>query len=113
MSGSAAAGDAELVIRLRAAGCVFAEDEAAVLRERAGQDAELLERLAERRIAGEPLEPLVGWVDFGALRLAVGPGVFVPRPETETVAQFAIGAVDAGGELGLFAGGRGTGQFAG
>lgn len=49
-----------LVERLRAAGCVFAEDEARLLRERAAGDDELLERLARRRIGGEPLEPLIG-----------------------------------------------------
>ena len=67
--------------RLRAAGCVFAEEEAALLTE-AAPDAEALEALVRRREASEPLEPLVGWVDFCGLRLAVEPGVFVPRQRT-------------------------------
>ena len=44
----------------------------------------------ERRAAREPLQHITGRAPFRALELAVGPGVFVPRPETETVAQFAI-----------------------
>ncbi|MFC8731598.1 putative protein N(5)-glutamine methyltransferase [Luteimicrobium sp. NPDC057192] len=91
MTGDAAtlepSGDA-LVARLRAAGCVFAEDEAAVLRESAADHA-ALERLAARRVAGEPLEQVVGWVDFDGLRLAVAPGVFVPRQRTVVLAREA------------------------
>jgi release factor glutamine methyltransferase len=42
-----------------------------------------------RRVAGEPLQYVIGWAPFGRLRLAVGPGVFVPRPETEGLADRA------------------------
>lgn len=82
-----------LVERLRAAGCVFAEDEARLLRERAAGDDELLERLARRRIGGEPLEPLIGWVDFGGRRLRVDPGCFVPRQRSLLLADAAISEV--------------------
>lgn len=51
--------------------------------------------LVERRAAREPLQHLTGVAHFRALELEVGPGVFVPRPETETVAQFAIDALAA------------------
>jgi release factor glutamine methyltransferase len=44
----------------------------------------------ERRAAREPLQHITGRAPFRALELAVGPGVFVPRPETESVAQIAI-----------------------
>src|SRR3954454_4934559 len=71
----------DAVRRLRAAGSVFAEDEARLL----GAD----ERLIARRIAGERLEHVLGWVDFCGLRLDVGPGVFIPRPQTEALAQHA------------------------
>lgn len=84
---------AALVARLRAAGCVFAEEEAAILEERAAGDDALLERLALARIGGAPLEPLVGWSDFGDLRLAVGPGVFVPRQRTLVLAEAAVQAM--------------------
>jgi release factor glutamine methyltransferase len=72
---------ADLVVRLRAAGCVFAEEEAELLVE-AAVTAEELESLVVRREAGEPLEQLVGSVEFCGLRLLVAPGVFVPRQRT-------------------------------
>jgi release factor glutamine methyltransferase len=46
--------------------------------------------LVERRAAREPLQHITGEAAFRHLILAVGRGVFVPRPETEIVAQFAI-----------------------
>jgi release factor glutamine methyltransferase len=73
-----------VVERLRAAGCVFAEDEARLLGGR--------EDLITRRCAGERLEHVLGWVDFGGLRLAIDPGVFVPRPQTVALAQAAADA---------------------
>ncbi len=42
---------------------------------------------------GEPLQHITGTAPFRHLELAVGPGVFVPRPETETVVQYAIDAL--------------------
>lgn len=56
-------------------------------------DAEALDALIERRAAREPLQHLTGTAPFRHLELSVGPGVFVPRPETEIVAQFAIDAL--------------------
>ena len=49
--------------------------------------------LVERRAAREPLQHITGRAPFRSLELAVGPGVFVPRAETESVAQFAIDAL--------------------
>lgn len=68
----------DLVAALRAAGCVYAEDEARLLRESAPDETALAEMLA-RRVAGEPLEQVVGFAEFCGLRVAVDPGVFVPR----------------------------------
>jgi release factor glutamine methyltransferase len=85
----------ELVVRLRAAGCVFAEEEAALLAEAAATGAEL-EPLVVRREAGEPLEQLVGWVEFCGLRLAVAPGVFVPRQRTALLVREAVSLVRPG-----------------
>lgn len=48
--------------------------------------------LVARRAQRVPLQHLVGTAPFRGLDLAVGPGVFVPRPETEAVAQVAIDA---------------------
>ncbi|WP_280679972.1 peptide chain release factor N(5)-glutamine methyltransferase [Cryobacterium sp. CG_9.6] len=50
-------------------------------------------KLADRRALREPLQHITGRAPFRALNLLVGPGVFVPRPETEQVAQFAIDAL--------------------
>lgn len=58
-------------------------------------DAERLRVLAARRAAREPLQHITGVAPFRSLELAVGPGVFVPRPETEQVVQFAIDALRA------------------
>lgn len=80
-------GPADVVARLRAAGVVFAEEEAALL-EAAATGADL-DRLVERRRAGEPLEPLLGWAAFDGLRVPVDPGVFVPRRRTELLAREA------------------------
>lgn len=85
-----------VVGRLRAAGCVYAEDEAELLVAAAGDDRAELERLVAARAAGQPLEQLVGWVEFGGLRLAVGPGVFVPRVRTELLAELAVSLIDTG-----------------
>ncbi|BDZ44222.1 peptide chain release factor N(5)-glutamine methyltransferase [Naasia aerilata] len=57
--------------------------------------ADAIARLVERRAAREPLQHLTGVAAFRTLELAVGPGVFVPRPETEQVAQVAIDALRA------------------
>ncbi|MHA7270105.1 putative protein N(5)-glutamine methyltransferase [Arthrobacter sp. HLT1-20] len=71
-----------VIAALRAAGCVYAEDEAVILLESAGTGQELAGMVA-RRVAGIPLEQLVGWARFHGLRIAVAPGVFVPRLRTE------------------------------
>ncbi|WP_217183539.1 peptide chain release factor N(5)-glutamine methyltransferase [Streptomyces sp. AC495_CC817] len=57
------------------------------------QDAAAFESLVARRAAREPLQHITGTAPFRHRELAVGPGVFVPRPETETVVQFAIDAL--------------------
>jgi release factor glutamine methyltransferase len=78
----------DLVGRLRAAGCVFAENEADVLLGAVSAPAEL-ETMVARRVGGEPLEHIVGWAEFAGLRIAVGPGVFVPRRRTEFLVRQA------------------------
>ena len=78
-----------VVTRLRAAGCVFAEDEARLLRSAAATLADL-SAMVDRRAAGEPLEHVVGWAEFCGLRIAVSPGVFVPRRRTEFLVSEAV-----------------------
>jgi len=89
-----------LVARLRAAGCVFAEEEARILVEAAGTPADL-DVLVERRAAGEPLEQVVGWAEFCGLRIGVDPGVFVPRRRSEFLVSIAVGLICARGGAGL------------
>ncbi len=55
----------------------------------------VLNDVVERRATREPLQHIVGSAPFRHLVLRVGPGVFVPRPETEIVAQLAIDALAA------------------
>ncbi|ORM35162.1 putative protein N(5)-glutamine methyltransferase [Williamsia sp. 1135] len=78
-----------IVARLRAAGCVFAEDEARILID-AADDEIGLEQLVVRRVAGEPLEYIVGGTEFGGLMIAVAPGVFVPRQRSLLLVETVI-----------------------
>ncbi|KDN85928.1 N5-glutamine S-adenosyl-L-methionine-dependent methyltransferase [Kitasatospora cheerisanensis KCTC 2395] len=80
--------EALLVDRLRAAGCVFAEDEARLLAAAADHPARLAEML-ELRCAGHPLEQVVGFAEFAGLRIALAPGVFVPRRRSEFLVERA------------------------
>ncbi len=85
----------EIVIRLRAAGCVFAEDEARLLLDSAGTQAELA-AMIDRRVAGDPLEYVLGWAEFCGLRIEVDPGVFVPRRRTEFLVHNAAALTKPG-----------------
>jgi release factor glutamine methyltransferase len=80
--------DSAIVTRLRAAGCVFAEDEARLLIAGARTPAEL-DAMVGQRVAGLPLEQVLGWAEFCGLRITVAPGVFVPRRRTEFLVRQA------------------------
>ncbi|MGI0519732.1 peptide chain release factor N(5)-glutamine methyltransferase [Microbacterium maritypicum] len=71
------------------------EVQAAIVRGDGIDDAAVsaLDEAVTRRAAREPLQHITGTAPFRHLELAVGPGVFVPRPETETVVQYAIDAL--------------------
>jgi release factor glutamine methyltransferase len=84
-----------IVITLRAAGCVFAEDEAQLLASAARTPVEL-STMVEQRVAGLPLEVIVGWAEFCGLRIFVDPGVFVPRRRTEFLVREAAALAPAG-----------------
>jgi release factor glutamine methyltransferase len=92
---SSSALPAGLVDRLRAAGCVFAEEEAALLVD-AADDAPDLERMTAARVDGVPLEQLVGWAEFCGLRIAVAPTVFVPRRRTELLVRVGLEGLHPG-----------------
>ncbi|OXY92506.1 SAM-dependent methyltransferase [Streptomyces diastatochromogenes] len=78
-----------VVSALRAAGCVFAEDEAELLLTTA-RTPEELSAMVDRRAAGLPLEHVLGWAEFHGLRIAVDEGVFVPRRRTEFLVDQAL-----------------------
>jgi release factor glutamine methyltransferase len=84
-----------VVERLRASGCVFADDEAALIVESA-RDAAEVAAMVDRRVAGEPLEYVVGWASFCGLRITVDPGVFIPRRRTEFLVAEALRVTGAG-----------------
>jgi release factor glutamine methyltransferase len=85
----------QTVARLRAAGCVFAEDEARLLIAAATGPDELAE-LVRRRAGGLPLEVLLGWAEFCGLRVAVDPGVFVPRQRSAFLVEQAVASARPG-----------------
>jgi release factor glutamine methyltransferase len=82
----------DTVAALRAAGCVFAEEEAGLLVS-AARDAAELEVMLERRCTGLPLEHVLGWAFFCGLRISVAPGVFVPRRRTGFLVRQAAALV--------------------
>ncbi|HEX6523134.1 MAG TPA: putative protein N(5)-glutamine methyltransferase [Streptosporangiaceae bacterium] len=83
-----------IVSKLKAAGCVFAEDEARLLAEAARTPGEL-DSMVDRRVAGLPLEQVIGWAEFCGLRIVLEPGVFVPRRRTEFLVQQALALLAA------------------
>lgn len=102
---STSSDDSVIVGMLRAAGCVFAEDEARLLIAEARDERELAE-LVRLRVAGLPLEHVLGWAEFAGLRVAVDRGVFVPRRRTEllvheaaAIARRYVAAAADGGEV--------------
>jgi release factor glutamine methyltransferase len=87
--------ESEIVATLRAAGCVFAEDEARLLLS-AATTPDALEQLVKRRVDGLPLEHVVGWADFFGVRIHVVEGVFVPRPRSEFLVHRALAVTRPG-----------------
>jgi release factor glutamine methyltransferase len=106
---------------LRLAGCVFAEDEAEIVLASLrgnrvsvapGQWDPALHDYVERRRLGEPTEYILGWAQLAGVRVAVGPGVFIPRPWSENLVSRAaslLGAVNSGIAVDL---GTGSGAIA-
>src|SRR3982074_1861435 len=78
-----------IVARLRSAGCVFAQDGARLLIS-AARTRDDLAAMVDRRAAGLPLEHVLGWAEFWGLRIAMDPGVFVPRRRTEFLVSQAV-----------------------
>jgi release factor glutamine methyltransferase len=85
----------DLVARLRAAGCLAAEEEAGELAT-AAEDDVTLESWIHRREAGEPLAWITGTTTFCGRAVHVESGVYVPRPQTEELADRAALFLAAG-----------------
>lgn len=81
--------DAELLLR-HVLGCTRADLYADPSRQISSQEAEEFRILVERREKHEPLQYLTGTQSFRSLELRVGPGVLIPRPETEIVVERAL-----------------------
>ena len=82
---------------LAAGGSVSPGAEADALLEASNAGVGPLGELLDRRLAGEPLAWIVGWVRFCDARVRVDPGVFVPRPQTEALARRAVALLPAEG----------------
>lgn len=80
--------DSDVAARLRAAGCVFADEETQLISATAATEDELRQLVTER-VAGKPLEYVLGWAEFCGLRIALKQGVFVPRRRTEFLVDVA------------------------
>jgi len=76
--------------RLSAAGIDSARAEARMLIEAAQDDGAKLEALVARRLAHEPIAYITGRKEFWSLDFEVGPGVLIPRPDTETLVEQAL-----------------------
>jgi len=85
-------------------GCALGLDRAGLAaadnRRLGGDEEAAVAALAERRLAREPVARIVGWKEFWSLPLRVDASTLVPRPETETVVEAALAAVDAAGSRG-------------
>ena len=86
-----------LVQQLAAGGCVAPKEEAAELIRAAAEGSRPLEELVARRLGGEPLAWITGFVHFCGLRVRVDPGVYVPRPHTQALARRAASLLPSAG----------------
>ncbi|RXZ01793.1 putative protein N(5)-glutamine methyltransferase [Fictibacillus sp. S7] len=84
-----------IAARLRAAGCVYAEEEARLLLS-AAVSPEELDRMTEKRAEGVPLEHVMGHADFCGFRIELDSHVFVPRRRTEFLVHQAAEIIRAG-----------------
>ncbi len=78
-------------------GCVAAHEEADALIRASREGAGPIDELIARRLRGEPLAWIIGWVSFCGIRVGVEPGVYVPRPHTQALAPRAVSLLPAGG----------------
>jgi release factor glutamine methyltransferase len=84
----------EAVARLRASGCVFAEEEAALIFARFSTTTDRATAL-DSRCGGTPLELVLGEASFAGVTVSVEPGVFLPRRRAEVLVDLAVERGDA------------------
>jgi len=87
----------EVALALAAAGCVAPSAEADEILLAAANGTHGVDEMLERRVRGEPLAWVVGSTEFCGMRIAIDPGVFVPRPQSEALALRAAELLPAGG----------------
>jgi release factor glutamine methyltransferase len=87
----------QVVRTLAEGGCVAPDAEAEALLRASSEGVGPIEELIARRLRGEPLAWITGWARFCGIRIRVDPGVFVPRPHTETLARRAVSLLPTGG----------------
>jgi release factor glutamine methyltransferase len=78
-------------------GCVAPGAEADALLRASTEGAGAIDELVARRLRGEPLAWIIGWVSFCDIRVGVDPGVYVPRPHTQALARRAVSLLPGGG----------------
>lgn len=88
----------DAITRLRDSGCAFAEDEAQLLIS-SSRTLDELQQMVDRRVAGLPIEYILGWAEFCGLRIVVESGVFVPRRRTAFLVQQAIAIARPGNNI--------------
>ena len=93
MTSAAVTGVREASARLREAGVPSPDHDARELMRHAERTHADLDELLAARARRVPLQHLIGSAGFRYLELAVGPGVFVPRPETELLVDEVLGAL--------------------
>lgn len=81
---------ADVVQALTRGGSVAPDLEAEALFEASGRGIAPIDQLIGRRLRGEPIAWITGWISFCGVRVHVDRGVFVPRPHTEALAQRAV-----------------------
>ena len=86
-----------VVRALAEGGCIAPDAEAEALLRVSSEQVGPIEELIARRLRGEPLAWITGWVRFCGIRIRVDPGVFVPRPHTEGLARRAVSLLPAEG----------------
>jgi release factor glutamine methyltransferase len=99
--------DAELLM----AHVLDVERDALLLADQERPAPDAFEPLVRRRLAHEPVAYITGWRDFWTIRLGVGPGVLVPRPDSETLIEAAVDHFGAGGPAAVLDLGTGPGTL--